>query len=255
MKIKFIIALLTAIHTAPAFAQNAESSELVQKRNDFETMLNSGTKDWYNNPNAKEWLKNCHTNIFSVLDAIEILPEWRLAIDLPDTEGLGDESHIYVENVNSGKKLYGYLNYIRLKSISSESCWQWFLIYNIKNMLPTFWHGGYSSSDLILTEEDHQQILKYIEVIPDSLIDSEEELAIGGLSETNFRILKDFKIKPVRVDVNELKRTAEITLCTWNDWVGLTEKTFCITIKDDNTANVEKIDYNTIIEYDCGVTY
>ena len=73
-------------------------------------------------------------------------------------------------------------------------------------MLPTFWHGGYSSSDLILTEEDHQQILKYIEIIPDSLIDSEEELTIGGLSETNYRILKDYQIKPVRVDVNELKR-------------------------------------------------
>lgn len=255
MKNKFLIVLFTAILTIPAVAQSTGSSEFVQKRNDFEAMLNSGTKDWYNNPNAKEWFKNCHTNIFSILDAIEIMPEWRLAIDLPDTEGLGDESHIYVENVNSGKKFYGYLNYIKLKSISAESCWQWFLLYNIRNMLPTWWHGGYSSSDLILTEEDHQQILKYIEIIPDSLIDSEEELTIGGLSETNYRILKDYKIKPVRVDVNELKRTAEITLCTWNDWVGLTEKNFSIIIKDDNTANVENIDYKTIIEYDCGVTY
>ena len=260
MKTRFLIAFLTAILTVPAFAQSTETSKFVQKRDDFKAMLDSGKEDWYNNPKEKEWFKNYQTNIFSVLDAIEIMPEWRLdIIDLPDTEGRGrlfDERYICVENVNSGKEfydLYGYLNflsYIRLKSISVESCWQLFLLYC---MLPPYWRDyREEDSDLILTEEDRKQILKYIKVIPDSLIDNEEDV-IGGLSETNYRLLKDYKIKPVRVDVNELKRTAEITLCTWNDWVGLTEKKFSITIKDDNTALVENIDYKIIVKYDSGI--
>lgn len=256
MKTKLLIAFLTAILTIPAFAQSTETSEFVQKRNDFKAMLDSGKEDWYNNPNEKKWFRNYQTNIFSVLDAIEIMPEWRLdIIDLPDTEV--DELYICVENVNSGKEfygLYGYLNYmsyIRLKSISAESCWQWFLLYC---MLHTYWRDySENDSDLILTEEDRTNILKYIKIIPDSLIDNKEELIIGGLSETNYRLLKDYKIKPVRVDVNELKRTAEITLCAWNDWVGLTEKKFSITIKDDNTASVENVDYKTIVEYNSGI--
>ncbi len=230
----------------------AQSTKYVQKFREFENLLKTRTDRWNKNENADEFNKNLTADIFSILNAVEMAPEWEFIVDLPDEELIfpGDDSELYLHNKNNDKKINYYLTHIKLKNVSEDSFWHWFILARVFiHMLPASGHFAYGSIDYIFTEEDLQNNLRYVYVVPDSDFDG------FGMSETNFNKLKEMKIEPVTVNVDKSNKKAEFVIYTWNDWVGLIEDHYRIAMKDDNTAEVENIDSKTIVEYDCGIRY
>lgn len=239
-----------------AMAQTVESNDFVQKYKELENMLKSNTKNWENeNSNAEKWGKNCQANIFSVLDALETTPGWEFCIDMPIKGGLGDKSHLYVKNINTGENNPNYFNHIRLKNISVASCWQWILFYKMINILPYYWHSAYKMSHLVMTDNDFQKIVERISFVPDSVYEKLEEIEDGTISETEYYKIKNTEIKPVRVNVDESNRKAEVVFYSWNDWTGLTEEFFSLKINEDNVVKIEEVNSKTIIDYDCGLIF
>ena len=245
-----ILSVIITNHTV--IAQNQDSL-IIQKADELmnllTTKINKGDFD-------VAWFKNCHSDIFSVLKNLELPPKHKLNIDLPNTEGLGDVSHIWVAD-NNGKRDDNYLKYVKLKSITEESCWEWFLIYYMKNMLPRFWHGGYKINDLLYSEKQWDITLDNLKlsVIPDSIYENLEEIELGDISETEYNQIKKTRITPARVILNDARNKAEVFFYDWNNWNGLIYNQYDLKINDDNTVEVSNITRETIVEYDCGILY
>ena len=232
--------------------QRPEPTKFVQKFKEFENMLESRIERWDENENVDEFNKNLTADIFSILNAVEMDSEWEFIVDLPDEELIfpGDNSKLYLHNKNNDNKINYYLTHIKLKNVSEDGFWHWFILARVFiHMLPASGHSLYGSIDYILTEEDLQNNLRYVNVVPDRHFDG------FGMSKTNFKKLKNMKIEPVTVNVDKSNKKAEIVLYTWNDWVGLTEEHYRIAMKEDNTAEVENIDSKTIVEYNCGIIF
>ncbi len=238
-------ALLTCfvfLVSSSVFAQNAiieNESYFIQKANTLENLITKRDSSWY---------KNCHSEIFSVLDSLDMTPHYTISIDLPDSTGL---SHIYAVN-NCGEKKDDYLNYIHIKTFSESSCWQWFLLYNIKNMLPIWSNGLHKIHFEVLTNGDWPKIMSTIwPVVPDSIYEN-AEIEEGAISESEFQKMKATEIKPINIKIDASLKKAEISLCLWNYWSGLSYKSYFLSVKDDNTVEIDNIVSETIIEYDCG---
>ena len=254
MKSKLVSTLLilsVIITTYTAMAQNQDSL-IIQKTDELMNLLTTkrNNNDW----NAA-WFKDCHSDIFSVLSNLELQPKHKLNIDLPNMEGLGDVSHIWVAD-NKGKRDDNYLKYVKLKNISEESCWEWFLIYYMKNMLPSFWHGGYEINDLFYSEKQWKKLIDGLKdsFVPDSSM-TENEIKANLLSESKFNKMKDTKITPAQVILNVSKNKAELSFYSWSDWKGLKYNRYDLKIKKDNTVKITKSTSKIIIEYWNGIFY
>ncbi len=244
-------ALLTCfvlLVSSSVFAQNAiieNESYFIQKANTLENLITKRDSSWY---------KNCHSELFSVLDSLEMTPKYTISIDIPYNNGYyGDTSHIYA--VNYGKKKDDYLSYIHIKTFSESNCWQWFLLYNIKNMLPAVWRGIYKKQKIVLTDDDWSKIMSTVGFIPDSIYENAEEIEEGIIPESEFQKMKATEIKPINIKIDASLKKAEISLCLWNDWDGLSYKSHFLSVKDDNTIEIDNIVSETIIEYDCGLIF
>ena len=245
-------ALLTCfvlLVSSSVFAQNAiieNESYFIQKANTLENLITKRDSSWY---------KNCHSELFSVLDSLEMTPKYTISIDIPYNNGYyGDTSHIYAVN-NYGKKKDDYLSYIHIKKFSELNCWQWFLLYNIKNMLPAVWRGIYEKQKIVLTDDDWSKIMSTVGFIPDSIYENAEEIEVGAISESEFLKMKSTKITPINIKIDASLKKAEISLCLWNAWSGLSYKSYFLSVKDDNTIEIDNIVSETIIEYDCGLVF
>lgn len=246
--LKLALAAMALFLNCCVMAQTAESDEFMQKYKELDDLLVSKRKQWINNSRTGKWCNNCYMDIFSILDAVELMPQCELGIDMPDESkddyltGLGAD--IWVKN-NRGKQSYSYLSYIKLKNVSAASCWQWFLLYNLRFYEPTYL-SLYCSQEYVFTDEDFQEILKGIRIVPDSIIGV-------GLHEKEYQELKKLNIMPVRVEVDDSKSKAVISLYSWNDNEGLTEKHFHLMINKDGIAWMGKIDSKTIFAYFSGI--
>ncbi len=249
--LKLAFAAIVIFLNSDIMAQTAESDEFVQKYKELDNLLVSKKKQWIDNSRTGKWCNNCSADIFSILDAVELMPQCELGIDMPDEseddyllDWTGMGADIWVKN-NSGKQSYNYLSYIKLKNVSAASCWQWFLLYNLRFYEPTYL-SLYCSQEYVFTDEDFQEILKSIIIVPDSIIDV-------GLHEKEYHELKKLNIMPVRVEVDDSKSKAVISLYSWNDNVGLTEKHFHLMINKDGIGWMDKIDSKIIFEYFSGI--
>ena len=229
-------------------AQTAESDEFVHQYKELDDLLKSKRKQWLDNSSTGKWCNNCSADIFSILNTVELMPECELNIDMPD-ESKDDYlselgADIWVKN-KRGKQSYSYLSYIKLKNVSAASCWQWFLLYNLRFYEPAY-HSLYCSQEYVFTDEDFQEILKSIRIVPDSIIDV-------GLHEKEYQELKKMNIMPVRIEVDGSKSKAVISLYSWDDNGGLTENHFHLMINKDGIGWMDKIDSKIIFEYFSGI--
>lgn len=254
MKSKLVstLLILSVIITNHTVIAQSQDSLIIQKTDELMNLLTTkrNNNDW-----DVAWFKDCHSDIFSVLNNLELPPKHKLNIDLPNKEGLGDVSHIWVAD-NNGKRDDNYLKYVKLKNISEESCWEWFLIYYMKNMLPCFWHGGYKIYDLIYSEKQWDITLDNLKlsVVSDSIYEN-EEIEWGKISETEYNQIVKTKKTPARVKLNDAKNKAEVFFYDWNDWEGLIYNQYELKINDDNTVEVANSKRETIVEYDCGILF
>ena len=117
-------------------------------------------------------------------------------------------------------------------------------------MLPAFWHGTYKKQKIVLTDDDWSKIMSTVDFIPDSIYENAEEIEEGVISESEFQKMKATKIKPINIKIDASLKKAEISLCLWNAWSGLSYKSYFLSVKDDNTIEIDNIVSETIVEYD-----
>lgn len=251
MKSKLIGTLLfmcVLFPTHTIIAQNQDSL-IIQKADELMNLLTTKNKNW-----DASWCKNCHSDIFSVLSNLELPPKYKLRIRLPELDG--DHSHIYVWMSDIWKKDDNYLKYVKLKSITEESCWEWFLIYYMRNMLPAYGHAAYDIGEMFYSEKQWKKQIEGLKdsFVPDSCM-AEYEKNANLLSESKYNKIKETKITPAQIILNAAKNEAIVSFYSWNDWEGLNYNQYDLKIKDDNTVEVANSTSETIIKYWCGVLY
>ena len=253
MKSKLIGILLFVCVLIPTHTIMEQSQELliIQKADELMNLLvpKRNNRDYV-------WFKDSISDIFSVLNNLELQPKHKLNIDLPNMEGLGDVSHIWVANDN-GKRDDNYLKYVKLKSITEESCWEWFLFYYMNNMMPSFWHGGgYNTYEMFYSEKQWEKQIDRLKdsFVPDSSM-AESEKNANLLSESKYNKMKETKITPAQIMLNAAKNEATVSFYSWNNWEGLNYNQYELKIKKDNAVKITKSTSETIIKYWNGVFY
>lgn len=251
VKSKLIGTLLFMCVLIPAhtiMAQNQESL-IIQKADELMNLL--VPKDYV-------WFKDSISDIFLVLNNLELPPKHILNVDLPKKGGLGDVSHIWVA-YNNGKRGDNYLKYVKLKSITEESCWEWLLFYYMtNNMMPSFWHGDgrYNTYKMFYSEKQWEKQIDRLKdsFVPDSCM-AESEKNANLLSESKYNKMKETKITPAQIILCASKNKAEVSFYSWNDWKGLIYNQYELKIKKDSTVKITNSTSETIIKYWCGVFY
>ena len=122
-------------------------------------------------------------------------------------------------------------------------------------MLHAVWRGIYEKQKIVLTDDDWSKIMSTVGFIPDSIYENAEEIEVGAISESEFLKMKSTKITPINIKIDASLKKAEISLCLWNAWSGLSYKSYFLSVKDDNTIEIDNIVSETIIEYDCGLVF
>lgn len=197
--------------------------------------------------------KEFHSEIFSVLDEISLISDVRIGIDYPQKGGLGDISHIYVYN-DQQQKDYDYMKYVRIKNNTAMGYWQWLLLYNLDNLLPTYWHGSYRRQEFVLTDETWKDILsEHVRAIPDSIWKNMEEIEFGTISESKRNMMAETRIVPLQISVDPDSNNADIIYCSWNDWKGLIMNRYKLSVNKNNSVSVRSHTIDIIVPYNCGV--
>lgn len=245
MKNKLIGTLLfmcVLFPTHTIIAQNQDSL-IIQKSDELMNLLTTKNKNW-----DASWCKNCHSDIFSVLNNLELPPNYKLRIRLPEMNR--DISPIYVWMSDIWEKDDNYLKYVKLKNITEESCWEWFLIYYMRNMLPAYVPPAYDIGEMFYSEKQWEKQIDRLKdsFVPDSSV-TEDEIDAYFLSESKFNKMKETKITPAQIILNAAKNEAKVSFYSWSDWDGLYYNQYYLKIKDDNTVEVANSTSNLIIRY------
>ena len=199
--------------------------------------------------------EQCHDDIFSVLDSLDFLSEKKLRFETPiSTEWIDRDNYIYLYN-NVGGNDYCFLNYVRLKSVSTASIWQWILLYTLPNMydLSKDRQRMIQKEEYVFTDDYWHTLIDKIPIFRDSVSDISVEEEPGTLSLTEYIKLSKLSIQPLEIIFNPLTMTADVSFCSWNNWKGLISNHFLLHIKEDNTIEVFSKTYKTIVPYDCGL--
>lgn len=103
--------------------------------------------------------------------------------------------------------------------------WQAFLLQIAPHMMPTFWHGGYSSREYLFNLDD----LKNKEVDCSKYYQDESLPRVDIIGEN----------------------TARITCTYWNDWRGLCRET----VQVNRNMEFENIQVDVLVEYKCDIIF
>lgn len=219
----------------------------VQKTEQFHELMKSQQISWDN---------KCQHDIFGILDSLEILSDKDLRLVSPvSTELGGRKDCIYLFDI-SGNEDNNYMKYVRLKSISASSLWQWILLYT----LPTTYNiSNYSQRiiqkrQFVITEDIwHNIIDNQIPIIPDSVWENAEEVEAGYISEKEYTKLSKMKIQPLDICIDESTMMAEIAFCSWDSSSGLICNHYQLQINADNTVEIISLTYKSIVPYNSGI--
>ncbi len=194
---------------------------------------------------AEFWCKNCHSDIFSSLNALSFEEGKILQIDLPNKESSGGESRVFASDGHNHRE-QNYMKSVKLKHFSCSACWQWVMLHNIEWFLPTSGLGSYKKQRMVLTDEEWQSVISKIETVPDSVYHN-AEIEVGCISESQRTSLQ--------VHLKASFRTADISFCTWNDWKGLVLNHYTLRVKGDYSVEISDYLSQVIVPYNCGIIF
>lgn len=194
-----------------------------------------------------------YAELFNQLDKIELLHGYCIRIEFPEESRPGDTSKIFVSS-RSGQRDNAYMHYVRLKEVSSESLWQWFLFSKIIDILPRNWPAHRKQQRLILTTESWIQTIKEeVRFLPDSIYDQTDELEVGIISKSEYNRMKEISISPLCIKLSTERNSAEIIFYTWNQWQGLFKHRYHLNIYLDNSVEIREHESELIVAYSCGM--
>lgn len=172
------------------------------------------------------------------LPHIHIPTETSLGLRLAnDHNGHGDTSNFFLSYGQNLDDLViavenEIIHHIEVEK-SQLGAWEVYLFSKARNLLPTFWHGGYSSETLLFNIEDFKQI------------PSQKGRSIDV-------ILRGEDLKP---KVHFEGDTAYVESCYWTEWGGLFREKYKIEYQENKVSNFEYVGRENIYIYDCGIMF
>lgn len=195
--------------------------------------------------------------IFSALIQLHLRPGYRLGLFPAIPIGVGSISQFYPYQVTVKDYSNPYLDDFESRYIASyltfdespEAIWQYYLLVNAYQVLPTWWHGGYCECKYIFTADDLDSITVW---------DYEKDTSLYIFAITPLRdSTKRPDFRPSIQHPND--STYVIRCCLWNNWIGLyqqrthiyVDKNHRIKAFKDQPLHQEEI----FFPYDCGICY
>ena len=165
-----------------------------------------------------------------------------LKLRLPKRDGPGDVSRFLLldrDDRDNPDAIPLYVDEDILVSNEMEversvyGAWNAYLFIKARNLLPTWWHGGYNRETLLFDKSDLDQIFSQRGRVRDV-------------------ILKGDDLRPrVRMDGD----TAIIESCSWSEWGGLSRETWHILFEGDHVTDFKQVGEKNLYIYDCGILF
>ena len=166
---------------------------------------------------------------------VELEPGCTLELRLPEETGHGDNSHLCVCDP-SGESTEDIIHNLIVKP-TVKAAWQLYLLNNITDVLPHFWHGCYNKCTYIFQE---------------SVIDGILPLKFHDLSELS---AQNLFVPLVEVkEKNEQGCTMLVRCCYWNAWRGLVKEEVNIRIENGRCVSYER-NTTDLFKYHCGMWF
>ena len=230
---------------------NPDAACMKDKTDQLVQLFRGKPSNWYFQGNAdsgKDWFRQCHADVFSILDDLYLDNNQEIHIDLP--KELGGHSSLYLQegvNVDADQLMKS----VCLKTLSPASCWQWVLLNHVLHLFP---HGVRYTSQIRFANSDKEwsAILDNLKgcVVPDSV----QEVECGAIPESKYASMRKYKIQlaPL-VLIDRAQGMVFVRFYAWSDWQGLTERNMFLKIKDNVKLELLKYDRKVIFDYITGI--
>lgn len=119
---------------------------------------------------------------------------------------------------------------------SEQAVWEAFLLHICWQYMPLGWHGGYSRADYIFDRSDLETLLS------GGLLS-----LLKGTREKVAAYLDDESILPQVKLLSD--REAEVQICYWNSWRGLTRESVLVR-KEEGATTFQDINHETLVSYE-----
>ena len=201
--------------------------------------------------------------IWSQLDRLSLPSGMSFWIDLPIRTGLGDMSRLYIKKAD-GTLDCRIWDHIWAEN-SIEGAWQAFLVFEMWQTLPMFWHACYNHRQYLYSEVDIETMGGY-ESYTSFDRDSEKmgsSLNIEGISDTPVEPLsvssireksRQLFVKPDVVKGDNGKYY--VSCCCWNDFCGMQQEVVEIAISQEGkVALIKDIMSTSLFSCNYGVRF
>ena len=181
---------------------------------------------------------NQNTNLHRVLPHIRIPANRILNLQLAsDENGHGDISRFQLFDIHDidDEPICQENDIIYELEVdrSVYGAWEVFLFSKARNLLPTYWHGGYNEEKLLFDVQDFKLIMSQR----------------GHCQDV---IFKGDNLKP---KVTFSDDTATVECCLWSEWGGLCRETFMMEYRGNSIIRFEHERTERLYYYDCGIMF
>ncbi len=149
---------------------------------------------------------------------------------------IGDSSSLFI-TTRDGENDHDIFKYLSV-SDNCEGAWQAYLLHTLWYYLPMYWHAGYNSRVMILTNDDLLGIANYFKhKSPKDYLSFD---------------VKQFEVAP---QVSKQSDGYIVSCCIWNAWRGLFKETVKITITDNKVSEIKNVSKKMLIKYNCRIVF
>lgn len=197
------------------------------------------------NNNTLEMYKNCHADVFCILDSLYIDDDVDVHIQL---DPRSHDNYIYIR-----KEVYvpidTLMSYINIKDLSAESCWQWVLLYYITE----FSSLSPYVCRFICSQEQWSPILDNLKnnVVPDSLFGSKLHI-YPQIRSSQYESMQNFNPR-FYISLNRTRKYINIRFYSWTIAGGLGEHRIKLKVVGNNKLKMVKEKYSIKFIYDLGL--
>ena len=180
--------------------------------------------------------KNEYNSILSILDKAVLPSGFAFGVSPCDMKGHGDYSKLFVQTPD-GKQSESVFEFFRFEN-SPMGAWQAFLLHQMWHYLPLWWHANYDARHYHYSQEDAHV---FDSPLPDLL---KREI-----------IPPDFSRFDLSPEVYHEGGNYYISSCFWTDFGGLIREYAKLSFKEGKLEDFFVFDEQTLVEYDCGISF
>ena len=178
-----------------------------------------------------------YDSFMEYLDHLSLPNGESLQVEECSHEGHGDESKLFVETLE-GAYDFNIWEYIKAEN-STDGAWNAYFLYEVRHILPLWWHANYNHRIYMYSKEDAESI--------ELFYGREEELPI------------------IQRDVKQLISNPEVlyaangkffvSCCYWTNFGGLIKETVEVLISNEGKVSFNDIEQMTLYHYQSGIYF